>query len=69
VGTIVTINGTNLSGGTTTVKFNLTNATAIFVASSVRIFAMVPNGATTGKISVVKAGGTAVSANNFTVTP
>jgi hypothetical protein len=63
----VTINGSGFSGGSTTVRFNTTNATLIHVASSTRILAMVPGGATTGRISVIKSGGTAVSATNFTV--
>ena len=67
VGTIVTINGTDFSGATA-VKFNATNATQWVVASSTRIYARVPSGATTGQISVVKPSGTGVSANNFTVT-
>ena len=67
-GTLVTINGTNFSGGSTVVKFNTTNATQWFrFNSSTRIYARVPSGATTGKISVVKSAGTAVSATNFTV--
>jgi IPT/TIG domain len=67
VGTIVTINGSNFSG-TTAVKFNTTNATQWLLFSSTKIYAIVPAGATTGKISVVKPAGTGVSANNFVVT-
>src|SRR6266498_94859 len=70
VGSSVTINGTNFSGSgftTTAVKFN--NVSSSFaVNSSTKITATVPSGATTGRISVTTAGGTATSAANFTVT-
>jgi len=64
-GTSVTITGTNFTGATV-VKFNTTNAT-FAVNSATSIVATVPAGATTGKISVTTPGGTATSANNFTV--
>ncbi len=63
----VTITGTNLTG-TTSVKFNGTVATFV-VGSATQISTSVPAGATSGKISVVTAGGTATSAASFTVTP
>jgi hypothetical protein len=66
-GTSVVFTGTNLTGATV-VKFNTTNATAFTVNSATQITASVPAGATTGKISVTTAGGTASSAANFTVT-
>src|SRR6266545_5505169 len=63
VGSSVTINGTNFSGSgftTTAVKFN--NVSSSFaVNSSTKITATVPSGATTGRISVTTAGGTATS--------
>jgi hypothetical protein len=66
VGTPVTIRGTGF-GGTTSVRFNGT--AAIFSdVSSTQINAMVPAGATTGRISVTTPGGTATSTGAFTVT-
>jgi uncharacterized protein (TIGR03437 family) len=66
VGTTVTISGSNLANATT-VKFNGV-AAAVLTDSAGQITAKVPVGATTGKISVTTAGGTATSATNFTVT-
>lgn len=65
VGTVVTINGTNFTGATS-VKFNLTSA-SFTVDSDTKITATVPNGATTGPISVTGPGGTATSRAAFTV--
>ena len=65
VGTVVTIHGTNF-GGVTSVKFNGTSASFAFV-STTKITAVVPNGATTGKISVTTPSGTATSAGVFIV--
>jgi IPT/TIG domain-containing protein/List-Bact-rpt repeat protein len=66
VGTSVTISGTNFTGATA-VTFNGVSAT--FSVSSDRVIqATVPAGATTGPLSVTTPGGTATSANNFTVT-
>jgi hypothetical protein len=67
VGTEVTISGSNFSGATG-VKFNGTPATTFFVDSNTSIRANAPSGSTTGKISVTTDGGTATSADNFTVT-
>lgn len=66
IGTNVTVMGTNFTGATF-VKFNGTNAT-FTVNTATRISTTVPSGATTGKISVTTAGGTATSAGTFTVT-
>src|SRR6266511_3924968 len=66
VGTSVTITGTNLSGATS-VKFNGVSVT-ITSNTATQIVTKVPAGATTGKITVTTAGGTATSATNFTVT-
>jgi hypothetical protein len=68
VGTTVTISGTGFTD-VTAVKFNGHAATSWTRDSSIQISAMVPLGATTGKISVLTAGGTATSATNFTVVP
>ncbi len=65
VGAAVTINGTNFTG-VTFVYFNGTPA-VFQTVSATRITAIVPAGATTGKISVVAAGGTASSTNSFRV--
>jgi hypothetical protein len=65
VGTSVTISGTNFTGATA-VAFNTVSASFI-VTSDTAIQATVPAGATTGPLSVTTPGGTAVSANNFTV--
>ena len=65
VGTSVTINGTGLTQATY-VKFN--GESAVFsVQSDSEITATVPSDATTGKITVTTAGGTAVSTASFTV--
>ncbi len=69
IGTAVTITGTNLLGsgpGSTTVKFNTTNA-IITSVNATTITTTVPLGATTGLISVQTPGGTAASALPFTV--
>lgn len=65
VGATVTINGTNLNRATE-VRFNGTPATFTIV-SATQLRAVVPAGATTGAISVVNPGGTAVSATAFRV--
>ncbi|HEX9123772.1 MAG TPA: IPT/TIG domain-containing protein [Actinomycetota bacterium] len=66
VGTSVTINGTNLTGATS-VKFNGVSASFTLNSAS-KITAKVPSGATSGKISVTTAAGTATSSGTFTVT-
>jgi uncharacterized repeat protein (TIGR01451 family) len=60
----VTIQGTNLVGATS-VQFN--GASASFQVKGSRIIAIVPQGATSGPISVTTPAGTAISANIFTV--
>lgn len=65
VGQLVTINGTNLSNATS-VAFNSTPATMIS-DSSTQVQARVPNGATSGPISITTPGGIAVSPSSFTV--
>lgn len=65
VGQAVTINGTGLTQATK-VTFNGTTA-SFTVNSDIEITATVPTGATTGKIAVTTAGGSAASATSFTV--
>ena len=65
VGTSVQINGTSFDGAST-VRFNGVSAN-FTVTSSTTIQATVPAAATTGAISVTTPGGTATSANSFTV--
>jgi hypothetical protein len=68
VGTTVTITGTNFTG-TSTVRFNGVAATTFNVHTDSRITAVVPTGATSGKITVTNSAGTATSATDFTVAP
>ena len=65
-GTVVTIMGSNFMG-VSAVTFNLTSASHT-VLSGTQIQATVPAGASTGRIRVTTAGGTATSASDFTVT-
>lgn len=66
VGASVTVTGTHLTG-TTTLSFNGTSAT-FTINGATQITATVPNGATTGKISLANPNGNVASASNFTVT-
>ena len=66
VGTSVTLTGTGFSGATA-VAFNGTLATFV-VHSAAQITAVVPAGATTGRVAVAAPGGTGTSALDFTVT-
>lgn len=66
VGASVTIYGTNLTGATS-VHFNGTTA-SFSAGTSTRMSATVPSTATSGRITVTTAGGTATSSNDFTVT-
>lgn len=66
-GTVVTITGANFTGATS-VKFNGVTASTFTVVSTTQIRATVPSGASSGKISVTTAGGTAQSTGDFTVT-
>jgi hypothetical protein len=68
VGTTVTISGTNFTGASA-VAFNGVSATKFTAMSSTQITAMVPNGATSGPVTVTTAGGTATSGKRFRVTP
>jgi hypothetical protein len=67
VGTQVTLRGGQFVN-VTAVKFNGVAASKITVDSEAQIRAIVPAGATSGKISVITDAGTATSATNFTVT-
>jgi len=66
VGTVVTITGTNLNGATT-VAFNGVLVKAFSCNSATSLFALVPVGATSGKITVTNASGTAISVTDFVV--
>lgn len=65
-GTQVVISGGNLTGATA-VKFNGTGAITFSVNSGTQITATVPNGVTTGPISVTTTTGTGTSADPFTI--
>ncbi len=65
-GTVVTISGSNFTSATD-VFFNGTSA-SFTVLTDASIEATVPVGASSGTISVVNAGGTAISTNSFTIT-
>jgi hypothetical protein len=67
-GSTVTITGTGFSG-ITSVTFNDVNAPNFTVVSSTQINVTVPANATSGKIKVTNSLGTAISVNNFYVTP
>lgn len=67
VGSSVTLTGTGFSGATA-VTFNGLAAASFNVSSSTRITAVVPTGATTGRIAVTAPTGTGTSTTNFTVT-
>ena len=66
-GSTVTVTGTGLVPGAT-VKFGTEATTTITFVSGTQIKATVPNGATTGKISLTTAAGTGTSASNFAAT-
>ena len=66
MGSTVAINGTSF-GGVTSVKFNGSSATFSFVSAN-RVNAVVPNGATTGRVTLTTPAGTATSPADFTVT-
>ena len=65
-GSVVTISGTNFAGAST-VTFNGVPAGQFAVVSDASISATVPPEATTGRIRVATAGGTATSDSDFTV--
>jgi hypothetical protein len=65
-GTKVTIRGSGFTG-VTAVRFNGRAAASFTRLSDSQITAVVPNGASTGRISVVTPSGTALSGSNFTV--
>lgn len=65
-GTTIKIIGTGFGAGVTRVTFNGTAATS-FTTAAPQITVTLPTGATTGPIAVTTAGGTATSAQPFTV--
>jgi hypothetical protein len=65
-GTSVTINGDHFTGATA-VKFHGLSAKRFTVNSDSRVTAVVRDGSTTGPIAVTTGGGTAISADDFTV--
>jgi uncharacterized repeat protein (TIGR03803 family) len=67
LGTKVQITGISLAQ-TTAVTFGGVAATVFSVNSDMQVDATVPTGATTGKITITTAGGTATSTASFTVT-
>lgn len=67
IGSAVTLLGANLTGATS-VRFG-TKAASFSVASSSRVIATVPDGATSAPVTVVAPAGTATSAATFRVTP
>jgi len=67
-GSTVTITGTNFTG-TSVVRFNGVAASTFNVQSDTRITAVVPTGATSGRITVTNSAGTATSGTDFTVAP
>ena len=68
VGDSILIGGLNLSAGGLVVKFNgVTDATAVATAPG-QVVASVPNGATTGPISVTTTAGSTTTTSNFFVT-
>jgi hypothetical protein len=67
VGTVVTINGESFDAGALAVKFGNGTASSPTLVSPTKITATVPATATTGKITVETAAGSALSATNFTV--
>ncbi len=66
IGAQVQVTGTNLLG-TTSVRVNGTAVESFLVSSNTLLTAQVPDGATTGPISVLTSGGQAVSATDYTV--
>lgn len=63
-GTVVTITGVAFTG-VTSVRFNGVNASSFTVVNSTTITAVAPSNVSTGKISLVSACGTVLSANDF----
>ena len=66
IGATVTINGNHFTG-VTGVRFNGSSASFVFVNDG-RVTATVPNGATTGRITLTTGAGTVTSTSDFTVT-
>jgi hypothetical protein len=67
-GTVVTIKGAGL-GAATAVTFNGTPASSFTIDSDAQIRAIVPDGASSGKLHVTTSGGSGASAASFVVIP
>ncbi len=67
LGTWVTLTGTNLTG-TTAVRFNGKPAESYQLVSAIQVLAQVPDGATTGRVTVLTGSGEGASTTPFTVT-
>lgn len=68
VGSQIVLRGLNFSAGGLVVKFNGVTAPTAVATAPGQIAVQVPNGATTGPISVMTTAGTSTSTNNFSVT-
>ena len=66
IGSVVTLTGSGLSGATA-VKVNGTAVTKVTVVGPTSLVLTVPTGATTGKVTVTTAGGTATSGSSLTI--
>jgi uncharacterized repeat protein (TIGR03803 family) len=66
IGSTVTITGTSFNTATG-VNFNGTATSSYFANSDTQLTALVPNGATTGPITVANLSGSATSSTNFTL--
>lgn len=71
VGDVVDINGTNFSTtpANNTVRFNGTLVSTVFSATATKLRVFVPDGATTGFVTVMVGGNTATSPTQFIVLP
>lgn len=67
VGDVITINGASFDAGSLIVKFGTGTASSPTLVSPTKITAIVPAAATSGKITVETAAGSAQSATDFTV--
>ena len=66
IGTLINVRGNHLRGATV-VRFNGVESASFTISGDTLVKAAVPFGATTGPIQVITPGGSASSANNFTV--
>lgn len=68
IGEVILLTGTNFTS-VTAIKFKGITATSFEALSTTSIAVTTPEGATSGVITVITSGGTAVSATNYTVIP